>query len=398
MLGKDLFLNSIHFAANHAAIFGRTRTGKSTLAEHIASTAIETGFFMLDPAGGMTHRMAGIIPHHRTNDTLYINPLENRVPSITFFDGDTTENIVEDTVRLIKNLYPDAWGPRTDFLAANLIAAEVATNPGTLLDIQRALVEKDYRRELAMEADPYLTQFFKILESIPPAMRVDVVLPLYNKISRLMGNPHVRHIFAQRTPTFSFREAMDRGQIILAELPRGKLGEATNFIGSTLITKLNQAAMSREKTNPYLAIIDEAHTFTAGIQLPIALAEVKKYGLSYVLITQNINLISENDRAAIFANAGIVACYRTSHQDAKIIAAEMGTDLQPRAFQELPNHRCIYRADTGDIPASPTIVKVNPPLYSSEARAKRIKRASLTRWGRARNKIEYRILQYMRKK
>lgn len=393
MIGTDSYGRPAFFTPdNHAGVFGRTGTGKTNLLTHMAATALDTGLCVIDPHGGLVDAVLGMIPNRRKNDVILIDPLADRVPGINFLEGGENALLIEHTVRLFKNLWGDAWGARSEWLLANIAYALIASGAASLVSIGKSLTSAAYRRELATGADPYLEQFFTHFNGWTPSFRQEVITPILNKASRLTLNPHIRAVLGQATSSFDFAEAMDRGQIILARLPRGLLGEASALLGSAIFTKLSLSALERKNSNPFLAVVDEAHTFTKGVDLPVTLAETRKYGLTVALATQHVELLTPEDRAGIFANCGTLAAFRTSAADAKLIAPELGTDLQPRAVQNLPNFHCLYRTMGAEMPDPPVILRVAPPLPT---RASNVREASLRRWGRPKENVEARIRRHL---
>ena len=68
-----------------------------------------------------------------------------------------------------------------------------------------------------------------------------------SRIKAFLAYPIIANIISQKNSSFDLRQAMDERMIIIANLAEGKIGEeATNLLGSLLITKIQLAAMSRE--------------------------------------------------------------------------------------------------------------------------------------------------------
>jgi hypothetical protein len=393
MLGIDIYNRPAYFPdAHHGAIFGGTGTGKTNLIELILAGKLETGFAAIDPHGELIDRLLGMIPRRRTNDVIIIDPLADRVPGINLTEdlGDDAL-MVEQAVQFLKGYWKDAWGARTQWLTASMLYALVSGSPRSapaLTSLSSPLTDPAIRQGLEGGADPYIRQFFKHFNSFNPAFRNEVITPLLGKVQWMMMNPHIRAVLGQDNCKVSFTEAMDRGQIILCRLPQGQLGDATPFLGAALFTKLSQAARQRKNTNPYLCVMDEAHDFTKGVNLAVTLSESRKFGLFNLLATTHLELLSQEDRAAIFANCGTLAAFRSAEADAKLLAPAFSSDLQPKFFQNLPNFTCLYRTMGKDMPDPAVVLHVAPPL---PLRQSKIREASLRRWGRPVKKVEARL-------
>ena len=56
----------------------------------------------------------------------------------------------------------------------------------------------------------------------------------------------IRNIIAQKDSRIDFRDALDRGKIVIVNLSNGKLGERTSaFLGSLFVSQFQLEAMSR---------------------------------------------------------------------------------------------------------------------------------------------------------
>ena len=90
-------------------------------------------------------------------------------------------------------------------------------------------------------------------------------------VSKFTTNHMLRAVIGQTSSTFDFRQAMDRGQIVLCRLPKGSLGEdVSSLLGSLIVTKLPLAALSRQDTpeenrRPHFLYADEIQNFVHGV-------------------------------------------------------------------------------------------------------------------------------------
>jgi hypothetical protein len=391
MLGIDIHNCPAYFPdAHHGAVFGGTGTGKTNLLERIVATRMETGFAFLDPHGETIDRILGMIPRRLTNKVVVFDPLAERVAGVNMTEDIGDDALaVEQAVHFLRGYWKDAWGARTQWLTASMLYALVASSSRdtALASLGPSITDPLTRQSLDV-GDPYVRQFFRHFNSLTPSFRQEVIMPILGKLQWMMSNPHIRAVLGQERVTFSFAEAMDRGQIILCRLPQGQLGDAAAFLGAAIFTKLTQAARQRKNRNPYLCVLDEAHEFTKGINLDVALSESRKFGLFMLLATTHLRMLSEDDRAAVFANCDTLAAFRSPEADAKLLAPAFGSDLQPRFFINLPNYTCVYRTMGELRPERPVILNVAPPLPTRQSR---VREASLRRWGRPVKKVESRI-------
>src|SRR6202521_746622 len=120
---------------------------------------------------------------------------------------------------------------------------------------------------------------------------------------------------------------MDNRQILIANLAKGQVGEqATNLLGSLLISHLQLVAMGRsalapDKRVPFFALIDEFQSFSSDAFASL-LSEARKFAAHFCLANQYIDQIAPSVRAAVLGNAGALLVFRVSGADAEILVSE----------------------------------------------------------------------------
>ncbi len=75
---------------------------------------------MLDPHGALVDDILTEIPKDRLRDVVYLNPVTERVIGLNLFEGENQPQIVSSLISIIKNIWPDNWGPRSEWLLENL--------------------------------------------------------------------------------------------------------------------------------------------------------------------------------------------------------------------------------------------------------------------------------------
>jgi energy-coupling factor transporter ATP-binding protein EcfA2 len=407
-------LSHEHFSVDprtHTAIFGKTGTGKSVLLEHMALQTIEAGegIAVLDPHGELIDRITSQIPRKRIRDVIYFDPTQERVPGINILQvNGHTSQIVSSLTNIIKNIWPENWGPRSEWLLENLAFALLSTDyPISLLSLYKLLAENDfkektpnYRRRVSEDLqDPALIKFFRTYEHWTKTFREEVVTPLLNKVNKLALNPYLRDVIGQPTSSFNFREAIDTRKIILCKLPKGTIGDdVSSLLGSIIVTKIALAALSREDTadrQPFTLLADEIQNFIHGVDFPTILSEARKYGLKLVVATQTTAQVPEKSRASIFGNCSTLVSFRVSGEDADILAKELSLDLRPTVLQDLPNYQCRARTMRGRFPTNAELIETYPPNEGSQKRKEKIIKVSQLRYGRPRHKVEARIRRHL---
>ncbi len=386
-------------SASHAAVFGSTGTGKTTLLEHVIFDAIRAGWgvTVLDPHGGLIDKLLDLVPPERTNDVILFDPTAERVPGLDALDGVADPSLAaEQVVHVFRSLWSESWGPRSEWLLQGLVLALMShRKPTSLVSLHKALHSRRFRMALAEGAEPALADFFATLEGWTPRFREEALSPLINKAGRLSLNPHVRLALGQATPSFTFADVLEDRRILLCKLGKGTLGDAASLVGSLVVSKLSQAALGRQGDAPHLLACDEVQNFIHGVDLATVLAEARKYHLRLLLATQTLAQLPERTRSAIYGNCGTLASFRVSGEDAEVMHRELATDLRREVFQQLPNFTCRVRTIDGGVPRETAHVRVLPP-NAGTGRGDLVRRESLRRWGRPRDKVEARIARHLR--
>jgi len=213
------------------------------------------------------------------------------------------------------------------------------------LDIQPLLANADFRNGVLQYVTDtaLLTFWYKEFYAMPPAMKIEAISPIINKIGLFQTHPLIRNIVGQERTSFSIGEIMDSKKIFIANLSKGVLGEdGTQLLGALLVTQFQTAALERatkpmEERNPFYLFVDECHSFVT-LSFADMLAEARKYGLCLFLTHQYTEQLSDELRAAILGNVGTMICFRVGAQDAKVLEDEFKPILTAQDLVSLPQY------------------------------------------------------------
>lgn len=408
----------------HTAIFGKTGVGKTTLLRNMIFADIHagSGLTVIDPHGSLIQDLLELIPRRRIKDVIYIDPAHpDRVAGINVLEAVDREyhsRAVSALISILRNLYPDNWGPRTEYILEHAVYALLEQpSPVTLAAIPKILIDREYRAQaLQSVTDPAVKQFFHFYESQQDRLREESITPLLNKVSKFIANRRLRAVIGQTTSTFDFRQAMDRGQIILCNLSKGSLGEdVSSLLGSLIVSKISLAALSRQDMpesdrRPHFLYADEVQNFIHGVDFPTILSEARKYGLALTIATQTLAQLPERSLHAVLGNCATIGTFRVSGEDAKALVREFAASgegprtaeelsdlvLPATVLQNLPDHQLYIRTLVGGRPQEPFLVRGFPPLSLEPRTApESVKHASLERFGRDRGTVERRIERFL---
>jgi type IV secretory pathway TraG/TraD family ATPase VirD4 len=418
---------SLHGAdrRKHCAIFGKSGVGKTTLMRNmiVADIFSGNGVTVIDPHGGLIDDLLEAIPKSRTNDVIYFNPADpERVIGLNVLESvDRSQRslVVSSLISILRNLYPNNWGPRTEYILEHAVYALLEqSEPVTLAALPKLLVDHNYRRKVVKNVtDPAIRSFFQFYELQNDRLREESIAPLLNKVSKFISNPLLRAVIGQTTSSFDIRWLMDTGKILLCNLSKGALGEdVSSLLGSLIVSKLSLASLSRQDIpeadrRPHFLYADEIQTFTHGVDFPSILSESRKYALALTVGTQTLTQLPEGAIEAVFGNCATIISFRVSGDDAKALVREFaasgeGTRGAEQMFdvivpatelQNLPDYKLYVRTLLNGRPQDPYLVQSFPPFPKTqrENSVERVLRTSGQRYGRERAAVEHRIGRFL---
>jgi hypothetical protein len=226
----------------------------------------------------------------------------------------------------------------------------------------------------------------------------EVVSPIQNKVGVLLATPALRNMLGQATSTLDIAAAMDERRIVIANLSKGRLGEAaTNLVGSLLVTAVQLAAMRRtavpeEARVDFTCYLDEFHNFTTDAFSSI-LAEARKYRLSLVVGHQYLEQVARPVRAAVFGNVGTLVAFNVGYDDAEALAGEFDP-YGPEILTGLYRGDVCVRTVTGGITAEPFLGKTIAEIGWTHASRDKVVAQSRRRYGRRREVVEVKLARW----
>src|ERR1051325_9383401 len=141
------------------ALLGKTGVGKTTLLYNMAFADLYagTGFTVIDPHGSLGADLLGVIPRRRTNDVILLNPAadRSRIMGINILESvgpNERHLVVSSVIKIIKNLWPANWGPRSKWLLEHFFYGLLETpEPVTLAALPKFIHDKKYRASIVAQ-------------------------------------------------------------------------------------------------------------------------------------------------------------------------------------------------------------------------------------------------------
>jgi energy-coupling factor transporter ATP-binding protein EcfA2 len=390
----------------HGLVCGKSGQGKSTLLEHLAQAAMEQGegLLLTDPHGDLADEVLRLVPAHRADDVVLIdlsdtehalglNPIDVQL-------GREREKAISDILNTFSYLFATGWGHRManafraglrTLYEANvaLVARDPQNGPFeqyTLLDILPLFTSESFCHALLQDVhDPWLRRWWRAYyEPLNLYMQRDIINPVLNKVTEFEG-PIPSHIIGQGRSTFDFKHLIHEKRIVIVKLAQGIVGhDIAALIGTTLLGLLQttleeQSQLTYQQRIPLLIMIDEFQALT-GLDFQ-ALAQLRKYGATFVLATQSLDYLDELDRKilpVILANVQHLTSFQVSAEDAKRLCKELG--VEEEALTNLPTHVCYCRWTSREERQQPFSFRLTVPQLGSPEQAEMIRLRSTERY------------------
>ncbi|MBI5913489.1 type IV secretion system DNA-binding domain-containing protein [Candidatus Azambacteria bacterium] len=393
---------------NHMYVIGKTGTGKTTLLRNmmISDILAGNGVAVVDPHGEFAESILDYVPETRIKDVVYFNPADLDYPiafnAVEQVAVKERHLVSSGLISIFKKIWADSWGPRLEYVLRNAILALLEQPDSTLLGVMRILSDKEYRKK-AIEnvTDPVVRQFWvDEFGKYSSKFEVEAVAPIQNKVGQFLTNPMIRNIVGQQKSRIHMRQIMDEKKILIMNLSKGRVGEDSSMLmGAMLITKIQQAAMSRidmseEARADFYLYVDEFQNFAtesfAGI-----LSEARKYRLDLTLAHQYVAQLDEKVRDAVVGNAGTLITFRIGADDAEFFEKEFSPEIMALDLVNLPNQKIYLKLMIDGVTSRAFSANTLPPIPKPEKSFKdEIIKYSRETYGTARSTVEEEIQKW----
>ena len=343
----------------HIHVIGAPGVGKSTLLFNLIRQDIENhaGVAVFDPSGDLVKKILGIIPDDRIDDVILFNPADEQfhIPFNILHAHSPRERIVlaSDLVSVFRRL-STSWGDQMDSVLKNAILAFLkSSRPGTLADLRRFLVEKEYRADFLQTVQDEAIRYYWE-KSFPLLTGNKSVGPIVTRLNDFLTDETISGMIAQPENRLNFAEIMDTGKIFLASLPEGFLGrDNSHLIGSLLLAKFQQIAMTRQEQEMadrpnYWIYLDEFANFITP-SIAEMLPGVRKYNIGLTLAHHNLHQLQRDADVAnaVMSHPATRIVFKVGDEDAKKLGE--GFDFfEAKNLRNLEIGQAICKVGRGD--------------------------------------------------
>jgi energy-coupling factor transporter ATP-binding protein EcfA2 len=341
----------------HLHLIGSSGSGKSTLLLNLIIQDLENnqGFCVIDPHGDLIDDIIANVPDSRLDDVVLFDPSDSEFPigfNILQANSELEKNLLSSDLVATFRRMATSWGDVMDSVLANAILAFVESERGgTLFDLKRFLVEKDFRNEFLKTVRDETIKYFWINEF--PLVSGKSPSSILIRLDTFLRNRMVRNIVCQKRTRLDFRKIMDSKKVLLIKLSQGLIGEENAYLlGTLLVSKLYQTALSRQDSSerPYFWLyMDEFQHFITPSMESI-LSGVRKYNLGLVLAHQEFRQLQSRSAevaSSVLSNCYTRICFRLGDTDAEKFASGFSF-FDAKALQNLGVGEAIMRVERAE--------------------------------------------------
>lgn len=382
----------------HLHLIGSSGSGKSTLLSNLIKQDLKAGhgLCVIDPHGDLIDAVIENVPDERINDVIVFDPSDSEYPigfNILQANSELEKNLLSSDLVATFRRMSTSWGDVMDSVLANAILAFVESERGgTLFDLKRFLVEKDFRHDfLETVADSSVKYFW---QQEFPHLAGKPQSSILIRLDAFLRQRLVRNIVCQKQTRLDFRQIMDNRKILLIKLSQGLIGEENAYLlGTLLVSKLYQTALSRQdsKERPYFWLyLDEFHHFITPSMESI-LSGARKYNLGLNLAHQEFRQLQSRSgevASSVLSNCYTRICFRLGDADAERFAAGFSF-FDAKALQNLSIGEAIARVERAEYDFN--LRTYSSGKVTSETAARRRKEIielSRKRYSRSRSEVE----------
>ncbi|MEX2181906.1 MAG: type IV secretion system DNA-binding domain-containing protein [Gemmatimonadaceae bacterium] len=391
---------SIEERMRHTYVIGASGTGKSTLLLQMAlqDLAAGHGLAVLDPHGDLIDDLLARMPENRIADVVLFDPTDEAYPvgfNILNAHSELERTLLSSDLVSVFRRLSTSFGDQMAAVLGNAVLAFLEhPEGGTLIDLRRFLIDKSFRARFLEgvqdeQVVSYWQEEYPLLKGLPHA-------PLLTRLNTFLRPKLIRHMVAQKDDRLDMRAIMDGRKILLARLAQGGIGEENaHLLGSLLVARIAQAAMSRQETaaanrTPFFTYIDEFHHFVTP-SIAAILSGARKYGLGLTLAHQEMRQLkvrSEEVASAVLSNAATRIAFRVGEQDAKTLGEGLSF-FESRDIQNLGIGEAIVRLERPDQDFNLRTPPVKPIDHTAaDGRRSAVRDVSRNRYGQPKSEVE----------
>jgi hypothetical protein len=303
----------------HLHVIGPTGSGKTTTLINLAVQDFRAGnnsVVVIDPKGELVPALLSRIPPKRMSDVILFDATDRQHPIgfniLDAVDPNNKERAADGFVQAFRKLSGDDWGVRLNRVLRYAVFTLMDMPGSTVLHIRPLLYDEEFRKQaLSHVTNQHVLNFWQTEypKMTKRGLLTQVVTPIMNRIDAMLLYPTVANIVGQSQSSFSLRDVVENGKILLVNIPQGEIGEGiSSFLGAILVAQIQMAAMTNlagaGSRPPLYLYIDEFQNFVTSAFDKIV-NEARAYKMGLVVANQFSQQLALPLRQALDHNVAI---------------------------------------------------------------------------------------------
>lgn len=336
----------------HAAIWGKTGSGKSKLLQSIflQHLAQGRGVGLIEPHHDLSFDTLsslaadGFFQDERAFDRLvYLDWGAGFVPFNILAPGRGGESdpytVASNTMDAFIRCWPALEDAPTFQMLFIASAMTLLANGLTLTFILQLLTDLPFRRAcLARVTDPVVRSAFAAYDRLG-RMQIQEAGSTLRRAFLTAAAPALRYTLGAPHNALDFRRLMDEGVSFIINLGNIQDYHTRHLVGALLLVQIEQAALSRtdllpHQRRPFTLLVDEWPAFGAtASQLSPVLSQARKFGLTLYLAAQSLFQVSTERLRAAVENVKLSISFGLGRDSAEVQARHIA-QVDPYAVKE----------------------------------------------------------------
>lgn len=357
----------------HTLVVGASGSGKTKfLSTFIKEASSEyrrdLRFLVIDPHDSLRQEIGGL-------DKTRVYDFTAANSSINLFDS-SSRNIIAniDTIlSLIKSLIGPQYNTKLERLVRASIYTLVEKGDFSFGNLKKLLTDSVYRNQILKSLSGYLPEsienfFGQSFNELKSGSYNEAFSPIIAFIDELQLLP----AFYRDTDNY-LKYEISKNLITIISLNQSKLGEkAEKTIAGLMLNQVFILMQQHSFSEHLIIVIDEVVVIETPILIRF-LSEARKFNVSLVLAGQYYAQISPELIKSVSANVSNYFCFRTSYEDAELLADNLDIKLSSdfeqdkfRLLSSLPSRHAVMRLSKNGKPSTAIMGKTLDFIASPE--------------------------------
>lgn len=377
----------------HTWIIGGSGAMKSwTLCDYVMQDmAAGHGVILIESSGDLYSRVLDRVPHNRRDDVIAFDLTDTEWPvGFNLMQQGNTEHIVDQLTAIISaadgtSLYNENVLPR----ALKTLAIDPSLTVADIIPLLSPVAtQRDWHEQLkARVEDVELKGWWQDYDNMGILKAQQYVQPTVNRVRRLTARQAIINVVGQRQSSFRIDDVIRNRQILLINL-FGLPATTAEVFGKLLTDAVWQSARRQMGSGPTQLYLDEFHRFVSmGDETETMFSEARKFNLGLNVAHQYMKQLTPSLTSSVMANANTKISMMVGHEDARTIATQFGSAVEPDQLANLKQGSAVVKLAGTD--GGMNVVTINtPPVSKPTGSARYIVARSRHLYGRSRHDVE----------